>query len=183
MAQTAPMGLPPADVNVLVLEGKEKVRAFSQDFCQYLEQMKWFVSSWFLALMKPFWGKSNDELFRNFVKPLFRVYIDNMKQGKDMVTYDAPLAMYFYGSPYADPADPIIAANYAMLAGESLGLGTCMLGGMHPLIQNGKKARLFRQRHGIKYPSREGLVVIFGHPRVQYKKGINRTFASITYAN
>src|SRR5659263_51870 len=87
--------------------------------------------------------------------------------------------MYFYGSPYTDPADPIVAATYAMLAAESLGLGTCMLGGIHPLIQNGKKARKLREKYKIKYQSREGLFVIFGYPSVKYKRGIERTFASV----
>ena len=43
-----------------------------------------------------------------------------MKEGVNLVNYDAPLAMYFYGSPYSDPADPIVAATVAMYAGESL---------------------------------------------------------------
>jgi len=178
-AKTAPMGLPPSDVHVVVFDSYDKVRAFSFDFCRYLEGMKWFVSKWFLALMRPFWGKSNDEMFKGFVRPLFKVYIESRKQQKNLVMYDAPLAMYFYGSPYTDPADPIVAATYAMLAGESLGLGNCMLGGIHPLIQNGKKARKLREKHGIKYPSREGLFVIFGYPAVKYKKGIERSFAEV----
>jgi nitroreductase len=86
--------------------------------------------------------------------------------------------MYFYGSPYTDPADPIVAATAAMYAGESLGLGTCMLGAIHPMIQNGRKAKKFREEHGIRYPSREGLFVIFGYPAVHYRKGLKRTFAS-----
>jgi len=177
-AQTAPMGLPPSDVNVLVLNSKDKVHAFAKDFCSYLEGMKWFVSDWFLFLMRPLWGKSNDELFRGFVRPLFHVYTENMRAGVNLVNYDAPLSMYFYGSPYADPADPIIAATYAMIAAETLGLGTCMLGGVHPLIQTGKRAGQFRKSHGIKYASREGLFVIFGYPQVKYRKGIRRSFAS-----
>lgn len=179
-ASTAPMGLPPSDVNVLILDSKAKNRQFAADFCNYLNEMKWFVSGWFLMLMKPFWGKANDEMFKGFVKPLFDVYIKNIQAGINLVNYDAPLALYFYGSPYTDPADPIVAATAAMYAGESLGLGTCMLGGIHPLIQNGKKAKIFREKHGIQYPSREGLFVIFGYPAVHYKKGIRRTFASVT---
>jgi hypothetical protein len=54
-----------------------------------------------------------------------------------------------------------------------------MLGGIHPLIQNGKKARQFREQYGIKSKSREGLFVIFGYPAVIYRKGIKRTFASV----
>lgn len=178
-AATAPMGLPPSDVNVLVFDSREKTHAFAKGFCDYLERMKWFVSGWFLTMMRPVWGKAADELFRNFVRPLFKVYTEGMKEGKNLVSYDAPLSMYFYGSEYCDPADPIIAATYAMIAAESLGLGTCMLGGIHPLIQNGKKARQFRESQGIKSKSREGLFVIFGYPEVSYRKGIKRTFASV----
>lgn len=110
---------------------------------------------------------------------LASIYTENMRNGVNLVNYDAPLAIYFYGSPYTDPADPIIAATYAMITAETLGLGTCMLGGVHPLIQSGKKAKLFREMQEIKYASREGLFVVFGYPQVKYKKGIRRTFASV----
>ena len=182
-AQTAPMGIPPSDVRVLVLENKEQVRRFAGEYAVYLKGMRWFASNWFLALMRPFWGKANDEMMRSFIKPIFGVYIDKMEKGENWINYDAPLAIYFYGSPYADPADPIIAATYAMIAGESLGLGTCMLGAIHPFIQNGKKAELFRANWGIKYKSREGLFVIFGYPKVNYKKGVKRDFAEIVRKN
>jgi ferredoxin len=180
-ARTAPMGLPPSDVNVLVFDSKEKVNAFVSDYSYFLKGMKWFVSGWFLTLMRPFWGKANDEMFRDFIRPLFDVYSPEQLKKQNYVTYDAPLAMYFYGSPYTDPADPIIAATYAMLAGESLGLGTCMLGAIHPFIQSGKKAKKLREKYGIRYPSREGLFVIFGYPKVKYIKGIKRSFASVTF--
>ena len=182
-AKTSPMGLPPSDVNVLILDSKEKTRKFAVDFCEYLKKMRWLVSTWFLTFMRPFWGKENAETFNGFVKPMFDVYIKNMEEGINLINYDAPLAMYFYGSPYTDPADPIVAATTAMYAAESLGLGTCMLGAVHPLIQNGRKARKFREIHGIKYTSREGLFVIFGYSRIEYKKGIKRTFASTTFMN
>lgn len=181
VAKTAPMGLPPSDVHVMVLDSKEKNHNFAMDFCNYLLGMKWFVSGWFLGMMKPFWGKANAELFRNFVRPLFYIYTDGMKKNENLVTYDAPVAMYFYGSPYSDPADPLIAATYAMLAAESLGLGTCMLGAVHPLIQSGKKAARFRQKHGIKCKSSEGVFVIMGYSKVKYQKGIQRSFASVDF--
>jgi len=178
-AKTAPMGLPPSDVNVLIINGKEKTRAFAQDFSRYLKGLKYMSSSFFLALVRPFWGKENDEVFKGFIKPLFKAYTDDMDKGDNFINYDAPLLMYFYGTPYSDPADPIVAATYAMLAGEALGLGSCMLGAVHPFIQNGRKARLFREKHRIITRSREGLFIAFGYPAVKYRKGISRTFASI----
>ena len=178
-AVTSPMGLPPSDVHVLVFDTKEKNRKFAEDFCVYLKSVKWFVSNWFLTLMRPFWGKTNDEMFRKFIRPAFNVYIEGMDNGINYVTYDAPLAIYFYASPYSDPADPIIAATTAMYAAEALGLGTCMIGVIHPLIQYGGKAKKFRTKYGVKYPSREGIVVIFGYPAVKYRKGVKRTFGSV----
>ena len=180
-ATTSPMGYPPSDVNVLVFNTKEKNRKFAESFCDFLKSMKWLVSTWFITLMRPFWGKTNDELFRKFVRPVFDIYISEMGKGINLLNYDAPLAIYFYGSPYTDPADPIIAATTAMYAAESLGLGTCMLGAIHPLLQYGSKAKKFRAKYGIKYPSQEGIFVIFGYPAVKYKKGLKRTFASVRY--
>jgi hypothetical protein len=45
-------------------------------------------------------------------------------------------------SPY-DPAYPLIAATYVIIAAKTLGLGTCMVVSVHPLIKSGSKARKF----------------------------------------
>lgn len=182
-AQTAPSGLPPSDVHVLVLENKQQVRAFARDFSAYLKTIRWMSSQWFLQLMRPFLKRSTSEMMNNFVKPVFDLYVDDMDRGQNWINYDAPVALYFYGSPYSDPADPLIAATYAMLAAEALGLGTCMLGAIHPFLQHGKKARLFREKWGIKHPSHEGLVVIVGYSAVHYQKGVKRSFADIHRIN
>lgn len=178
---TAPMGIPPSDVHVLVLNTKEKVYQFVADFCAFLEGSKWFVSKWFLTLMRPFWGKINDKMFRRFIRPLIYCFIDEMKKGNNLLTYEAPVAMYFYGTPFSDPADPVVAATYAMIAAESLGLSTCMIGSIHPLIQYGRAARKLREKYGIRYKSRAGLFVIMGYSRITYQKGIRRTLATVDF--
>jgi nitroreductase len=134
-----------------------------------------------MALMRPFYGKQNYHLFKTFIRPIFDIYIGSMKKGEDLVTYDAPVAIYFYGSPYCDPADPLIAATYAMLAAESLGLGTCMLGAIHPFLELGNGVKAFKTKYNIRHKSREGLVLILGYPRVKYHKGIKRSFANVDF--
>jgi len=178
-AQTAPMGISPSDVSVLVIKGKDKGHQFASEFCKLMEGQQWMVSKWFTTIMRPFWGKVNDELFGKFLRPLVHIYVDSMKKGKNMVTYDASVTLYFYGSAYSDPADPIIAATYAMLAAESLGLGTCMIGAIHPFLQHGSAAQNFRETHGIRFKSKEGLFIIMGYPKVHFKRGIKRTFANV----
>lgn len=140
-ASFSPMGLPPSDVNLLVFDTVEKSRKFVENYCKYLDEMKWFVSKWFLLFVRVFMGKANHSMFKNFIKPVFDAYTTNIKDNKNVVTYDAPLVIYFYASPYSDPADPIIAATSAMYAAETLGISNIMLGAIHPMIQNGKKSK------------------------------------------
>ena len=128
--------------------------------------------------MRPFLGKEKHATFRYFIKPLIDAYREQRKKGVDAVLYDAPLALYFYGSSYPD-SDQMIAATYAMLAGEALGLGTCMIGAVHPFLQIGEAGARVRKKYGIAYKSRDGLVVIFGYAKSSYRKGIHPTFADV----
>ncbi|MFH0888166.1 MAG: nitroreductase family protein [Planctomycetota bacterium] len=176
-ASTAPMGIPPSDVKVLVLKGKAKVREFSFDFLDYVKSMRWFFSPVMLMLMRPFIGRDNYEAFRTFIKPLLDTLIEKREKGEDWLLYDAPLAMYFYSAQFADPADPYIAATYAMLVAESLGLGSCMIGSVAPFLKKG--GTKLKKKYGLNPKSNDGIVVIFGYPNVKYHRAIKRTFAGI----
>ena len=170
----APVGIPPSDVHTMILDNKDKVRGFTEDFVAMLGTMKWIVSPLFITIMRPFWSRTTYELFRDFLRPLVHSYCDGMKKGENYVTYDAPCAIYFYGTPYADPADTSVAATYAMIAAESMGLGTCMLGAIHPFIQSGTAAGKLRSKYGIRFKSRSGLFLIIGYPKFKFRKGIRR---------
>jgi nitroreductase len=88
--------------------------------------------------------------------------------------------MYFYGSPYSDPADAYIPATYAMLVAESLGLGTCMIGSINPFLKRG--ASSLKKKYKINPKNRNGIFLIIGYPKVKYHKGIKRTFAKVSEA-
>ncbi len=180
-AKTAPMGIPPSDVHLLVLDSKEKSFRFAQDFCNYLKKLKWMVTPVGLLFIRLIYGKETADIFKHFVKILIEKYISSMDSGKNAVTYNAPAALYFYGSPYSDPADPIIAATYAMHAAESLGLGTCMIGGVHPFTLNGQAAKKFRKKWSIKYKSKEGLIIIMGYPKIKFRASVKRSLAEINF--
>jgi hypothetical protein len=105
-------------------------------------------------------------------------YVDQDGQGVDWFFYDAPLALYFYASGYADPADPLIPATYAMLAGESLGLGTCMLGFPAYAIQYHRK---LRAKYNLPQKIQPGIVVIFGYPALRHSRALKRRFAQVQY--
>jgi len=178
MASTAPMGLPPSDVGVMVLNSKEKVKQFSFDFIDLLDRMKWMVSPASLALMRPFMSKDDYLLFKSFVIPMVSFFTESRKRDENYLLYDAPLAMMFYGN-MSDPADPYIAATYATLAAESLGLGACMIGSVGPFLKNTGKD--FKRKYGLPSKMRDSIIVIFGYPQLKFSKTIKRSFERVKY--
>jgi hypothetical protein len=52
-AGTAPMDIPPSNVEVLVISGKKKVREFSDDILEHMKTQKWIFSKPALILMRP----------------------------------------------------------------------------------------------------------------------------------
>jgi len=179
-AANAPMGLPPSDVEVVVLNGFDKVKEFSDDFVDYANTIKYMFSSPALMLMRPFISKEDAQTLKSFVQPMLKYFVEKKKDGEDWLLYGAPLAFCFHTGPYADPADSHVAATYAMIAAESLGLGTCMIGSVVPFIKKGAKD--LKHKWGINPKIRDGLFLLAGYPKFKFRKGIRRTFAKVHYA-
>ena len=177
-ASTAPMGLPPSDVEILVLKGRKKVKQFANDMIDLMKSQRWIFSPVMRFFMRPFIGKETCESFENFIVPAIDIFVQKRKEGEDWLLYNAPLAMYFHTSPYADPFDPIIVATYAMLAAEALGLGACMIGTPAQFM---KYSRRLKRKYGIPLKNQQGITVIFGYPAVKYHKAIRRRFANVNY--
>jgi nitroreductase/Pyruvate/2-oxoacid:ferredoxin oxidoreductase delta subunit len=179
-ASFAPMGLPPSDVDVIVLNGFDKVKEFSDDFVNYVSSIRYMFTSPALMLMRPFISKEDAQTLKSFVQPMLKYFVEKKKEGEDWLLYGAPLAFCFQTGPYADPADSHIAATYAMIAAESLGLGTCMIGSVVPFIKKGAKG--LKSKWDINPKIRDGLFLIVGYPKYKFRKGIKRTFAKVHYA-
>ena len=177
-ASTAPMGIPPSDVEILVLNGREKVGEFTRVMVGLIRQSRWMLSPAMCFLMRPFIGRETYESMKTFVLPAIDIIVREHEKGSDYLLYGAPLAMYFHTSPYSDPVDPIIPATYAMLAAESLGMGSCMIGTIAPFLKYSKK---LRGKYGIPLKNRQGIMVIFGYPAIKFRRAIRRTFAGVHY--
>lgn len=173
MASTAPMGIPPWDAGCVIVNSKEKVRELADEVIKgYVGFLKIFRQP-ILTIMRPFLGKAKYEMFNNFIRPLAQSYVQGSRQGKDMVFYDAPALLIFHHSPYTDPADAVIACTYAMLAGESLGLGSTIIGGAPPIIQRRKE---LCSSLGIPKGNTPSICLILGHPDTCFKRSIRRKF-------
>lgn len=177
-AVSAPMGIPPSDVHLVVIKGKDKVREFSFDVIDYFSKVGWIFSPWMMWMWR-LMGKEAYQVMKSFGNPLVKFMVETRKKNENYLLYDAPLALYFSSSPYADPADPYISASYAMLAAESLGLGSCMIGSVQPMIQYG--AKKLKQKWNLPAKSPSGIIVIFGYPKYHFKSGIKRSFAKVSF--
>lgn len=177
MASTAPMGIPPHEVGVVVFDDRRKVQAFSADCCASFERMGKFLSPLMLMLMRPFVGRAQYEVFRDFIRPLLKHLPEMRRQGRDAFTYDAPAALLFHCGPMADQADCAIVATYAMLAAESLGLGSCMLGTTAALTQD----KRMKEKLGIPRENKVGVGLIVGYPAVTFRAAVRRRLAAVKF--
>lgn len=175
---TAPMGLPPSEVEILVLPGFARVREFAEDMVGVFKSKKWIFSPIMLGLMRPFIGKEAYDLMKTFAAPLPDFFAEKMALGEDWLLYGAPLAMYFHASPTSDPIDFAVAGTYAMLAAESLGLGTCMIGSIAPFLKYTTK---INKKYDIPTGNNHGIMVIFGYAEFKYTRGIHRSLGNVTY--
>ncbi len=176
-ASTAPMGIPPWEVGVVALHGRAKVGEVAREVAKgYAGLLKFMDRKLVLNLMGLFLKKAQMEQFRSFILPLGREIVKAGKTGQDVVFYDAPAALLFHTSPYADSADAVIACTYAMLAAESLGLGSCMIGCACPMLARNKGAL---RKLGIPEGHKPAIALILGYAEVEFVKAVRRPFLSV----
>lgn len=176
MASAAPIGIPPWDVGCVIVNGRPKVQELAAEIVKGYQGMLKMFRPWVLAAMRPFLGRPGYEQFRDFIIPLGQTYVDHAARGEDKLFYDAPALLLLHRSGYAEQADVMIAGTYAMLAAESLGLGSCIIGGAPPILQ--RNAALSR-RFGIPAGNRAELALILGYPDEHYRRAIQREFTSV----
>ena len=171
MASTAPMGIPPWDIGCVTTRGREQVQRLAGEVIKGYEGfLKIF---WLFKIMGLFWGKAQREMFTHFLRPLAETYVRGHREGHDHLFYDAPAVLTFHHSPYAETVDATIACTYAMLAAESLGLGTTIIGGAPPIMQRNKA---LCERLGIPAGHKPSICLIVGHPATHFRRGIRRRF-------
>lgn len=175
-AATAPMGIPPWEVGVTVFHGRDKVRDLARDTADAYEKLLKFFegpAGFFFKLMMK---RPARQQFDSFILPLGRILVEGKKKGADYVLYDAPAALLFHASPYGDGADAYIACTYAMVAAEAMGLGTCMIGCLPPVLERRKD---LMKKHGVPDGNIPKLMLILGYPAVRFRKAIRRPFHSV----
>jgi ferredoxin len=173
MASSGPMGIPPWDVGCVIVRGRGKVREVADEIVQGYAGFHKLFKPWVLTAMRPFVRKATYDQFRYFIRPLAEAYVTGRQQGRDLLFYDAPAVIIFHHSPYSDTTDAAIACTYAMLAAESLGLGTTMIGAAAPMLVRNKA---LCRRLGIPADHTPAIALIVGHSAAHFRRTVRRRF-------
>lgn len=176
-AATAAVSIPPSEVKVLIIQGRDKVQTLADEILNGFEGfMK--MKPLFLFFTRVFGKKTDYKMFKEFVFPLGKLLIDARKKGKDDLFYDAPAVMLFYGTELTDKEDMHIAATQATIAAEALGFGTCIIGSLSAVFEGNCK---LRKKYGIQKTDKIGMGFILGRPEVKFRKGFQRNFKEVKY--
>lgn len=179
-AATAPIGIPPSEVKVLVFQGRKKVQEFAQDLCNEIKHTKKVMTPLALKLMKPFVGESQYKIMKDFALPLCNMILSERKKGNDMLFYDAPAVMVFLGTELTDAEDMIIAATNATIAAESLNLGACFVGTVSYFLNKSTK---LKEKYGILKGEKVATAFVLGYPDEGYFRTFQRNFKEVKIIN
>ncbi|MBN1394250.1 MAG: nitroreductase family protein [Pirellulales bacterium] len=178
MTAAAPVGIPPSDVGVVVFHGRERVRAFVENAQETFERMLRAFNPVMMTFLRLVSGREHCKVIRDFVKPLLEVLVEARKQGEDVFAYDAPVLFLFHYGAAGGPENANIAAAYASLAAESLGLGSCMLGTTE--VFNHDKS--IKAKIGVPPENKVGLGLAMGYPAIKYSAGVRRRLGDVKFA-
>ena len=177
MASNAPMGFPPSDVGIIVVLGRERVRALAAELCVALKKFLFLETTAGRIMMKVTMKKKMIGLLKSYVLPGTREILEAQKSGKDLLLYDAPCVLVFH-YPMEDSVDCALAASFASIGAESLGLGTCMNGMLVAAMQ---QDAALKARWGVPKENIVQCSMTLGYPAVKYLNGIRRRFASVDW--
>lgn len=179
-AAMAPMGIPPWDVGVAVFLGKEKVQDLAKTAAgSYAKMISAIDNPVGRLALRPFLKSTTYQQMISFILPLARSAAMGLKSGEDHLLYEAPCALMFHSSAYASAEDTCIACTYAMLEAEAMGLGSCMIGSVPPVLARNKPAM---KRFGIPEGQIPRVALILGHPRAHFLRTVKRPLHSIQWA-
>jgi len=176
LATTAPMGIPPWDIGCVTVRGRAEVQRVAHEVLRGYEGFLRVFQPWLLALLRPFISRVKHDRFAHFVRPLAETYLRGLREHRDLLFHDAPALLIFHHSPYADPGEAYVACTYAMLAAESLGLGSTMIGAAAPILA--RNPALCR-RLGMPPRHQPAIALILGYPATHFRRTVRRRFVSV----
>jgi nitroreductase/NAD-dependent dihydropyrimidine dehydrogenase PreA subunit len=182
-AATAPMGLPPTDVEVLVIEGRADIERLLTDVREQYRGLLFIMGNPVTRPLMRLWeGAVMYHVLKTHVVPAARHALTESEKDREYFTYEAPVLMVFHGDKFkvSIEQDCFIAASYASIAALTVGLGSCFSGLIPPIIDRGKK---IKEKLGIPVGNSACACLMIGYPAVKMKRAIPREFKGVRFSS
>lgn len=181
-ARTAPMGMPPSDVEVVVINGREKVQELVPEVARQMDELAKMLKSWIGRLIvRRMVGR---DMFPELVKFFWQYAVPAAEQyratGTDTFAWKCHALLLFHADRrgLCPQVDCDIACTYAMLAAEALGLGTGWNGMLQGAVDEAKE---WKQRLGIPERNKVYAALTLGYPAHKWVRGAPWRFKSVRW--
>lgn len=180
MVALAPMGYTPHKLDVTVVERPETMRDALPPMVALYDEL---VRAWRRPLLRWFVSRTlapdARHALASHVLPTLAARLEGTRAGRwDTITRGAPAMLLFHSLPDAGNAseDAHVAAAWALLAADALGLGATVIGLVPPAVE---KSPELRRLFGIPAAHRVHAAVIVGFPRYRFLRGIRRRWPAV----
>ena len=180
-ASTAPMDLPPSNVEISVVQSREKIEQIRSLIMDSFKQWVYaFGNPLFTPMLRLSMSAAHLKEMKTVILPMVKKVLEGFKREKDYLTYGAPAMMIFSSTRESGLGEQncVIAETYATIAAEGIGLGSCIIGLIPPAIERSKELRSILE---IKPNSRVYGCLILGWPRSTYNRSVPREFKSVKW--
>lgn len=183
MAAQAPVGIPPSSIEVTIITDPETLARFAPISIKQIRDLGKALRTPVLGfLIRRALGRDMAAIMEHVFVPLIDTADRALREdGRDMITWNAPAVLVFHApsAGLSNQEDALIAMTQAMLAAESLGLGTCVNGVIQHLLH---RDRALRRQVGLPDVCRVYGALLVGHPAGKsFRRTIPRSFARVTW--
>ena len=182
-ASVAPMGIPPHSTEILVLDQRAELdhlaAGLREVYAGLLKAYRSPIGRQFVRL------SAGAEKFHAIGTHVIEIVEDSNARfaatGEDRYTYRAPVALLFHAHRWdiAFRTNAVLSATYAMLAAQSLGLGTILLDIVAPAVN---RSPAMRRRWAIPKDNEVVITLMLGHPKMKFARALKRRLKGVRFA-
>ena len=177
----SPIGSPPTNVQVLVLDKREHLDELYQDTVRCWEKlMRSMRNPLYRIVSKRVAGDRQYHALISHALPSARVCCASADSGKNIFTFDAPAIILFHGHRLGVCVveNCWLAASYATIAAHSLGLGSIFSGMIPPIVNMNVDVK---RKLGIPDENDVQSCLMLGYPNVKFRRKIPREHKEVRY--
>lgn len=177
----SPIGAPPTNVQVLVLDEKKHLDELYRDAVRCWRKLTQSMKNPIYRIVaKRVVGANQYHALTHHALPSAKMCCESAVDGKDILTFGAPAIILFHGSKLGVciVENCWLAASYATIAAHSLGLGSIFSGMIPPIVNMNTDVK---RKFGIPDENKVFSCLMLGYPAVKFRRKIPREHREVRY--